>query len=340
MFYHCFPRLRWSERSASNEQVQTAKGLAILRSIAEFGLLLTPENAPLDRRRQSCRACFTLTSYDDLTTPIQRVVGGQSKALSHADLFGSFAIGITHVTARKLGLQPVVYHYRSEQGDSLSEKVQEKIEEIRALLGVLAYLEASVGDADKFHTTCTLQDRGYISPVGERALQLIAALPAEASRRFFDVITEMPRSTSWNLIDWLDHFRDHFQTVDGHSQIGTLSYYMQNEWRVGRMQFGDREVIGLDDTSQPAIGEVRDTLSKIDEHYFTPAVLSECAVLATVNNCYFFDHVHEVICPRAAADDVATILNHTDPGQFHRTDSRFSGMSIFDRIAVGNSHLN
>ena len=336
MFYHCFPRQRVADRRASVEQV--AKGLAILRSIAEFGLLLSPETANSNRTRPSCRACFTLSSRDALTAPIERVVGGRDKLLSHTDLFGAFAIGIGQESARLLGLQPVVYHYRSERADSLSEKIHDKIEEIRALLGVLAYLEASVGDEEKFHTTDTLHDSGYLSPNAENAVRMVATLSAEARREFFEVITEIPRSTSWNLIDWLDHFRDHFQTVDGRSQIGTLSYYMQNEWRVGRMQFGDREVIGLEDASHPAIAEVREMLSAIDRGFFTPSVLSECALLATAQNRYFFDHVTEVICPRAAADDVAAILGETDPGRFLRTGGRFAAMSVFERTAIGSTH--
>lgn len=333
MFYHCFPRPRVSDKRSSAEQL--AKGVSILRYLAEFGLLLTPETSQSDPPRRSCRACFTLTSRDELTTAKQRVVGGQNKDASHTDLFGTFAIGISQTAGRTVGLQPVVYHYRSELADSLSEKIQEKMEEVRALLGVLAYLEASVGTAHKFRTPHELQSRGYLSITSERALRSIEALSSGTRKLLFDAITELPRSTSWNLIDWLDHFRDHFQTVDGQAQIGTLSYYMQNEWRVGRMQFGDREVIGLDDISHPAIREVRDGLSLIDMSFFTPEVLSECALLATVQNRYFFDHVSEVICPRAATKDVEAILQNTDPNQFVRTSRRFAANSVFERKTVG-----
>ncbi|MFL4468499.1 hypothetical protein ACERZ8_00910 [Tateyamaria armeniaca] len=270
-----------------------------------------------------------------MTTAKRRVVGGQSLDVSHSDLFGTFAIGISQAAARTVGLQPVVYHYRSELADSLSEKIQEKMEEVRALLGVLAYLEASVGAPDKFRTTHELRASGYVSTTSERAVRLIEALPKTTRKQLFDAVTELPRSTSWNLIDWLDHFGDHFQTADGQAQIGTLSYYMQNEWRVGRMQFGDREVVGLDDTSHPAILEVRDVLSLIDTSFFTPTILSECALLATVQNHYFFDHVVEVICPRAATRDVEVILQNTDPNQFVRTSHRFAANSVFERKTVG-----
>jgi hypothetical protein len=96
-FYHSFPR-----RSVG---APSARGVSILRSILENGLLLTPEAvhwtdptaAPPNNRveAQQRRACFTELA--------------QSELAKHGEFFGNFALEFEIHTLRKMGAMPVIY---------------------------------------------------------------------------------------------------------------------------------------------------------------------------------------------------------------------------------------
>jgi hypothetical protein len=100
-FYHSFPRPRAGE--ARNDVL--VRGLAILRSIAQSGLILAPEivewktpvsigsRSPIRLFQQ--RACFTELSLKDLT--------------DHAKRFGPFGLEFDVLALRRAGALPVIY---------------------------------------------------------------------------------------------------------------------------------------------------------------------------------------------------------------------------------------
>ncbi len=163
------------------------------------------------------------------------------------------------------------------------------------------------------------------------ALQKLDGLDAIHKKEIFDIFTDFPRVTSWNAIDWLDHFMDHFQTVDGRSEIGNLSYYLQNEWRIGLMQIDEREVFSLHERHLPEVREVWQMLKSIDPDFYSDAVLKKCALLAGQDGKHFFDFVGEVHCPLVARKRVKTILDEYYPKKFRRRFSASGMKVIFER---------
>src|SRR5262249_1667377 len=141
--FHCFPRPRDSTAGlvaagATPKQSVSTIAQLILESILKFGLLCTPErlhiypdqettnerqkirlwNGPLEYSHAQSRFCATLCTAEELFKakirgvvpgPEGPVIGGDNW-LSHADLFGPYAVSFDPVLSRRLGIVPTVYY--------------------------------------------------------------------------------------------------------------------------------------------------------------------------------------------------------------------------------------
>ena len=111
-FYHSFPR------RGKNSAIEVEKGLKILRSIRDFGLLLAPETV---KWKQPCsngtfreflpviqkRVCFTEIQVDEIRR--------------HSTAFGGFGLEFDNITIRNIGAVPAFYLPRyTEEFNNLS----------------------------------------------------------------------------------------------------------------------------------------------------------------------------------------------------------------------------
>lgn len=330
-FFHSFPRPRKSSRNLDYPDGE--KGLKILHGLINYGLILCPESFAFDSlEKTQCRASFSLSTRDELYRKQERTVGGQSTMVSHCDLFGHFSIGINHNVGRELGILPVVYHYDSNDGASISEKIRKRLREIRTLLGLLSYLEASTNNEGKFKDVDKLKSENYLSGIPSSAIDKINDLSSYELKKFFDIITDFDRVASWNAIDWFDLFLDHFQTTDGKSSIGSLSYYRQNEWRLGLMWSDEKEIVSLHESNEDSIQEIWKFLKEIDSDFFSNKVLEESALFYKMNDDHFFDFVSEIHCPRIVEQEVHEMIEDIYPNKFRKVSSFFSKTIIFEEV--------
>jgi hypothetical protein len=109
-FFHSFPRQTKGETRAD----QLARGLSILRTIKELGLVLAPEivrwsqptisGTPRLVTYRQQRLCFT---------ELQR-----SELPEHGKRFGPFSLQFSINTLRRLGALPVIYLPQNVKGDT------------------------------------------------------------------------------------------------------------------------------------------------------------------------------------------------------------------------------
>jgi hypothetical protein len=109
-FFHSFPRRTKGETRPD----QLARGLRILRTIKEVGLVLAPEivswsqptisERPRQITHRQQRLCFTELARGELT--------------EHGKRFGPFSLQFSINTLRRLGALPVIYLPQNVKGDT------------------------------------------------------------------------------------------------------------------------------------------------------------------------------------------------------------------------------
>lgn len=249
-FYHSFPRIPRLKRSTFDEY---AIGLAILESIIKNGLLLTPEPLEIPQNYRSVRAsppnttinqyraCFTLLERDDLL-----------KKGGHANNFGSFAIGIDTLEARRLGILPTFYYYKnaalpSEEEDSgLSQEILFRLAEIRRILAVLATVEAKSSiDNERAKSVDYLNEVGLTLEDEGAVAKRLRALKVVEADHIVDLF-ETDRVAAWNLAEWVELILSVFQTADSAKRNRHLAYLSQREWRIIQLYTQNLICIPLD----------------------------------------------------------------------------------------------
>jgi hypothetical protein len=301
-----------------------------------WGLLLTPEDLlippnPIERTRAGssrrihqteypqCRACFTLARRDELWRPGART-DRHGNPSSHSELFGAFAIGLTPLQARRLGAVPVIYHYEDDIEVNVTREVLMRLRDLRNLALVHAYLEAKAGvDGRDTRSVNELKDDGY-DLVGEPEIEEAITSRTSAEARLVAKFFDTDRVPAWNLVDVIDTILHFFQTTDAKDAVGSLAYFQQREWRIGRLHGPHVRCYPLgpkrasndtdDGSAMPAKerNELREALKKIDHQQFSPARLDRRAILMSSDDKPFFDHVAEMIIPLKAANLVYNML--------------------------------
>jgi hypothetical protein len=212
-FYHSFPR-----RSRSTEQEITS-GLAILRLIRDFGLLLTPEIAHWEY------------PHADGTPPrsasmLQRRVSftelGPSELARHSEDFGHFTLEFKIETLKQLGAMPVFYIPRADDGagslgNTMVMQIIDAMRLIDRIARVLPSLEQAPAGPLKVTSGMTDNEKIYsLNP--SRAKATLACIghalaPPDMIRNFLE--------GTLNL----------FYPADGRDDEA-LQYYRQREWRI------------------------------------------------------------------------------------------------------------
>ena len=266
-FLHSFPRVfatrtdDISPTHVSHENTVMSRGIEILRSISTFGLICTPEwlrfpvhkrqgldgpdlafNLDLGRFSQS-RFCVTAVNVTELHGGyVQSGFAETKHAISHANVFGPFAIGFSDDVAREIGFMPTIYfspknsHGVSGQQPSyigLNSQLLQSLLDIRNVIKSLLILEHAYSKRYKtndLHTldlTDTLDDSGEDLP----ALENVKSL----DKRELDLLTQLfdfKRLPALYLLDHLEIILSLFQSTEDIKSDVPLNFFRQREWRL------------------------------------------------------------------------------------------------------------
>ena len=213
-FYHSFPR-----RSSDGSD----KGLRILTSILDSGILLTPERLEFRERRSDGqlskpytvyqkRACFTELAPSELP--------------AHAKVFGRFAIEWDLRALRQLGACPVFYvplQTTPETLEGVAPALLARIAEVQELLTRLERVKhvasACQNPLEVLRLTRNAQDVGATRCTVGAASDLIS---------FLELETEPVES----LLASVRALAGYFYPTEDFQYTGELAYYRQREWRI------------------------------------------------------------------------------------------------------------
>ncbi len=234
-FYHSFPRPHANE--TRDETV--GRGLAILQSMAQLGLILAPEivewhapaggslGSPSPIRLLQQRICFTELSRPEVD--------------EHSRRFGSFALEFEIETLRRIGALPVIY-----MPQALSEH------DHLALIGL--FVVSHLGHIDytlkQLHFLGQHRDPAFIQKTypGATRLDENAMFNLGNTDQSGGIVQEsqVPWSAIRNLLDFVGFRNAPFHAMTGVTSIlqslfyptdddhvdERLGYYRQREWRV------------------------------------------------------------------------------------------------------------
>ena len=276
LLYHSFPRpkeARPGRKSARDEPNPVcSRGLATLSSILGFGLLCTPETIEIYADRKSknvgkqillaagkpayslkqSRLCLTLSTGTELyETTIRGLVpgadgpvAGAGPDLSHADLFGPFAIGFDPLVARRAGIVPTIYYapndmfggrFRPDRSQipGLNIQLIQRLNALRELMIGLSYIEGrlAVRGLEPVLPPDELRRQGLTLPFNPEIATLIDEMTEEQMRLVLR-FTSIDRYGALDLVDFTDVLLNLFQETDSSIDHTVLAFFQQREWRL------------------------------------------------------------------------------------------------------------
>jgi len=235
-FYHSFPRLK---PGAVRSNI-VAKGLAILKSIKEIGLILAPEIVPWsqpvvkgdDRRvnTKQHRISFTELSRSELP--------------GHSKWFGPFSLQFRIDALRRLGALPTIYVPQPLTGD-------------RNFSSVGTVIVSTIGDikytVDQLHQLSQLSDLEHVKRLpgaaGATSLSPDCTVNLQNTDENKKVVrsSQVPLRSIKAVLDYIGYKNAPFElmtgvlhavqnlfypTDDAHTEDALLQYYRQREWRI------------------------------------------------------------------------------------------------------------
>jgi len=283
------------------------KGLGILKSIVENGILLTPESIeweePLENGTLVNKMIAIAKSCSFTEIPLNRLK-------THSDKFGYFSIEFNIEVLRKLGAIPVFYLPRACEGDdsleSLASSLMIRLGEIQELLNNLRKLEKwaeeNSGKAD-YYPKLDICGQRRIGRCNPKAIEDVIAFCRGPSQ---------PIRILRNALRVISGF--HYPAED-YQYTKMMGYYKQREWRiVANMSFHGKELTyPIDDEGikEMLIGIDPDFYQKdIRLHYNrTARRVDLCQFYPEHNKRKFIEYAHRVIVPSKAVDLAIGILN-------------------------------
>lgn len=323
-YYHSFPRV------SKNSKTDIADGIGVLKSILDFGFLLTPEDLEIPPNPDSdrfnppatnitqLRGCFTLLTQQDLLAEE-----------GHTELFGKFSIGLNTRAARRLGIVPAIHYYKSYQKasspdfDSLedsgvSEDILNRLAELRRIVIVLATLEAASGvNPNEFKELSYLRQNKLVLSDEAKVEALLAKLTPNVAKHVLSYF-EVDRVPGWNLAEWIEIILSMFQTAD--SKRGRhLAYYSQREWRIIQLfapglwcfPVAENTPIISDDLTgriERAVRRARKYFKALPPDIASRLRFQESYLLYGYYHLLFRDFIEEIVVPADAKVPVAKIL--------------------------------
>ena len=296
MPFHSFPR------RADTESEAVDKGLAILSSIVEMGLLLVPERiewsellADGSRSDPPWELFQKRISFSDIS---------EDELEAHSELFGPFALEYSPEALRRLGGVPVFYVplESAEEGlEGMAAAMLARLGEVQRLLGRLHEVHEYASGL-KSHQAMTLELNGR--PVG--------SVRAGDVRLMLDVSTSDTQPLD-ALKASVVGFSGFFYPVENLDYTDELFYYQQREWRIT----GNMASQGVP-TTRELTGDEKDLLLTIDESFFsciedypsgTLRKVDQCQVMTEFGGKHALSHADRLIVPRGTESQAAEALS-------------------------------
>ncbi len=299
-FYHSFPR-------GTDKMDGVGKGLTILQSMKEMGLLLTPEipkwpdnvsGDPLSEPWSvaQIRCCFTLLQPFEL--------------LQHAKVFGHFAIEFDIKELRKFGAIPVFYLPTILEPDDASGVLAAKlvgcIGQIDELLCRLKLTEDSIGgDTNRDKPLGIMKD-------GRLVRQTTCSVGGIEDLLSFLGEGHQPLINLWAGLRALSGF--FFPTEDLNTDL--VGYYHEREWRIlsSAAKNGVKLARCLDKHEE-------EFLLRLDRNFFGEPMafrdgqrrrVDKCRVLEELDGKPTLRHARRIIVPQAALTRAKEMLDESD----------------------------
>lgn len=299
-FYHSFPR-----RGAGAPQ-EIEKGIAVLRSIKDIGLVLLPEqyewNQPtIDGNGRifpvlQKRVCFTEL--------------GPTELPDHAMRFGNFALEFEIGTLRDLGAIPVFYipQARGQHGSALGLTLIGVTSDAISVIGRLAELNRIFNGAIPVASKITCEFGFARSPEGRGKYQI----DTTEAKNFLNAIGHAV--TPWDdLKVGVSALMNFFCPADNTKHDKLLEYYREREWRIAcGFALNGVPVLRSLDASE------KNRLLTIDNAFFSRVLETDTGRLNTLDLALLhpgiggrriIEMVRRVIVPGAAVAKVADILS-------------------------------
>lgn len=287
-FYHSFPRSK------------NASGIAILRSMAENGILLTPEvrsyrdpylptgSGPVVTT--SMRACFTLLKTHELT--------------KHSETFGRYSIEFDQRKLREIGLMPVIYIPTHDQGNvGLAHVGALVLANVAMLQNMIHLMDDIVRFRGETLNLLVGNNRLSISGLQKKYYQEILRLLRVSN----DLIEFSSLEATLQFLSGL------FYPTEDLRYNSDLGYYMQKEWRLLPSIYFNGVPIATKASEQQ-----KTNLINIDKRFFMAELQSgKNSVFRRVDECYYIknvngDHIlksaNRIIVPFEDIEAVAELL--------------------------------
>lgn len=274
-FFHSFPRPRRGEDRA----MQLMKGLAILRSLLDNGLLLTPEVYELPVFNDSGetdsllviqrRVCFTELTPEFLP--------------EHSATFGPFTLIYDSGRLRQFGALPVFYVPTSLPGGYLSGLAMDLVGGIvdaKRLVDTIARVHQELQQSNSFR----LRYRGHTVEFDPTA--------TVAVRTFIEALADSAKADPTEIAERFTTLSSCFYPAENSAYTEPLYYYRQREWRIvtGPIRFQGKPYF------TPATSEQAEQLLTIDSDFFSKELRFHQAAEgigaiehdSIARRCYFF----------------------------------------------------
>lgn len=298
-FYHCFPR-----RKTDNEAQDIEKGIKILESIMDDGLVLTPEiieiKEPLSDGTFSepwtniqKRCCFTELSEEELP--------------SHQASFGQFALEFEIPTLRYLGAIPTFYIPTGKTTDigleHLANSLLCRIGEIQNILNRFAELDQLVKQTNNENKVLDVAMNG--KPIGSTRCTMGGAEDLINFLTYGGQPIEIQR----NALRAISQF---FYPTENLEYTGELDYYRQREWKI----IGNMQQLGKELTSKLESSTINRLLD-IDKGFFSKElefrtgkskIYEQCLLFKEYNNKRIIEYVNRIYVPNIVKDQVEKLL--------------------------------
>jgi hypothetical protein len=255
--------------------------------------------------------------------------GRLAEAVSHADLFGPFAIAMEPLIARSLDVVPTQYfapsalqgrrfnvHADAEPG--LGLQMIQRLKEMRDVFIALSMVESGLKvEGGTLPSEDMLQALDLDLPFDESVVRRIRGLNA-ARRRDVLALFDTDRAAALHLVGFIDMMMSMFQETDSTIDGAVLAFYEQREWRlVHHMREGMRwYCLGPQPTFRDPMGpwrqrhveELRTSLMSIAGHSLTDEYFAHCWLLEQVDGRPTSQLISRVLVPARVLVDARNLL--------------------------------
>lgn len=298
-FYHSFPR-----RCIDNTTQTFEKGLKILESIIEEGLILAPEiinfkeplsdgsfSEPWSNIQKRC--CFTELSEAELP--------------KHQEVFGQFALEFEIPTLRYLGAIPIFYTPTGKHTDTGLEHVANslmcRVGEIQLALDRLAKLDSLVKQTSNKNEVLNIAKNGNV--IGSTRCSIGGA------EDLINYLTSgsQPIDILRNALRIISQY---FYPTENLKYNDELTYYRQREWRIiGNMSHHGKELTSSLETS--TIQRLKDVDEKfynkeLEFHTGKYKIYEQCLLFKEYNNKPIIHYVNRIHVPKQVKERVEKLL--------------------------------